>query len=130
VQKVIAFMMTMKKSVAILGALLVAQLASRVAGKSPELNPVTFEEAVHTKNAFIKFYAPWCGHCKSLAPIWDALADKYADSSSVVVGSVDCTTEENKDLCGEYGVQGYPTLKVRMIIMSVFYLLTVHCRLS
>jgi len=102
-------MMTMNKSVAILGALLVAQSASRVA-----------EEAVHTKNAFIKFYAPWCGHCKSLAPIWDELADKYADSSSVVVGSVDCTTEENKDLCGEYGVQGYPTLKVRMIIMSVF----------
>jgi protein disulfide-isomerase A6 len=112
-------MMTVNRSVAFLGALLVAQSASRVAAKSVELNPMTFEEAVHTKNAFIKFYAPWCGHCKSLAPDWDALADKYSDSSSVVIGSVDCTTDENKDLCGEYGVQGYPTLKVRMIIMSV-----------
>lgn len=92
----------------ILGALLAA---SQAAAKSPELNPRTFEEAIHTKNTFVKFYAPWCGHCKSLAPDWDALADTYSASSSVVIGSVDCTAEGNEDLCQQYGVQGYPTLK-------------------
>jgi len=66
---------------------------------------------INSKNAFIKFYAPWCGHCKALAPDWDDLADKYASSSSVFIGSVDCTSEDNDDLCHQYGVQGYPTLK-------------------
>lgn len=39
------------------------------------------------------------------------VADTYASSSSVLIGSVDCTTDENSDLCQQYGVQGYPTLK-------------------
>ena len=110
----------MNKSIAIFSVLLMAPSASRVTAKSVELNPKTFEEAIHTKNAFVKFYAPWCGHCKALAPDWDSLAEKYAASSSVVIGSVDCTTDENKDLCQEYGVQGYPTLKVRAFIMYLF----------
>ena len=80
-------------------------------GKSPELNPKSFDELVHSKNAFIKFYAPWCGHCKALAPDWDQLADMYASSPSVVIASVDCTTDDNDELCHQYGVQGYPTLK-------------------
>ena len=53
----------------------------------------------------------WCGHCKALAPDWDELAAKYAGSSSVIIGSVDCTAEDNEELCHTFGVQGYPTLK-------------------
>jgi len=94
-----------------LSALLVLAHASLVMGKSPELNPTTFDEAVASKNVFVKFYAPWCGHCKSLAPDWDALADQYAGSPSVLVGSVDCTADENSDLCSAHDVSGYPTLK-------------------
>lgn len=59
--------------------------------------------------SIIKYYR--CGHCKALAPDWDTLADKYSASPSVLIASVDCTIEENKDLCQEYGVSGYPTLK-------------------
>mmetsp|Transcript_12890 Transcript_12890/g.21047 ORF Transcript_12890/g.21047 Transcript_12890/m.21047 type:complete len:211 (+) Transcript_12890:30-662(+) len=102
--------MTMNKSIT-LGALLVLPFASQVAGKSVELNPKTFEEAIHNKNAFVKFYAPWCGHCKSLAPTWDELADSFAASPSLVIGSVDCTAGDNEELCSGYGVQGYPTIK-------------------
>lgn len=53
----------------------------------------------------------WCGHCKALAPDWDKLADMYATSLSVSIASVDCTSDDNDELCHQYGVQGYPTLK-------------------
>lgn len=60
------------------------------------------------KNTFIKFYAPWCGHCKKLKPDWDKLGTEFLDSS-VVIGEVDCTVE--KEICSKEGVSGYPTLK-------------------
>jgi len=44
-----------------------------------------------------------------MKPDWDALGDEYASSSSVVIADVDCTVEN--DLCSNYGVQGYPTIK-------------------
>jgi protein disulfide-isomerase-like protein len=59
---------------------------------------------------FIKFYAPWCGHCKRLAPIWSMLAQDFKGSKQVGVASVDCT--QHGDLCNTQGVRGYPTLKV------------------
>ena len=46
---------------------------------------------------------------KSMKPQWDALAESYADSSSVGVYDVDCTVEG--ELCQKHGVQGYPTIK-------------------
>jgi len=46
-----------------------------------------------------------------MKPAWDKLGDLHADSKTVIIGDVDCTTDENKPLCGQYGVQGYPTIK-------------------
>ena len=57
---------------------------------------------------FIKFYAPWCGHCKQLAPIWEQFHRKNSDK--VNVGKVDCTDENAKSLCAKVGVRGFPTL--------------------
>lgn len=45
-------------------------------------------------DVFIEFYAPWCGHCKSLAPKYDALAEKLAGISSVVIAKIDATENE------------------------------------
>ena len=56
---------------------------------------------------FIKFYAPWCGHCKALTPVWEELSEK---NKSFNVGKVDCTDEDNFELCVQFGVKGYPTL--------------------
>ena len=53
------------------------------------LNDGNFKQEVlqSGKNAFVKFYAPWCGHCKAAAPAWNELGAKYADSASVLVGA-------------------------------------------
>lgn len=62
------------------------------------------------KAAFVEFYAPWCGHCKALAPVWEKLGQIYAgDSKTVVIGKVDTTQES--EIGAKYEIQGYPTLK-------------------
>lgn len=52
-----------------------------------------------------------CGHCKSMAADWEKLANDYVNHASILIAEVDCTLEENDDLCQENGVQGFPTLK-------------------
>ncbi|KAM0751141.1 thioredoxin-like protein [Meredithblackwellia eburnea MCA 4105] len=58
--------------------------------------------------AFIKFYAPWCGHCKSLAPKWKDLA--AAVKGTVNIYEVDCEDGRNKRVCRQEGIGSYPTL--------------------
>jgi protein disulfide-isomerase-like protein len=58
------------------------------------------------RTIFVKFYAPWCGHCKALAPDWKKLAGEFDGH----VGKIDCTIEQ--ELCKAEGVKGYPTLKL------------------
>ena len=63
---------------------------------------------VSDKPWFIKFFAPWCGHCKRLAPIWTEFNKLH--QSEINVGAVDCTDADSKPVCSAMEVQGYPTL--------------------
>lgn len=77
-----------------------------------ELTEATFDQETKENVWMIKFYAPWCGHCKQLAPIFDQLpanAD-VKEAGNVRVAKVDCTTE--RSICDRFSIQSYPTLKV------------------
>merc|ERR1719478_1261534 len=58
---------------------------------------------------FIKFYAPWCGHCKRMHAAWEQLAKANPDAN---IARVDCTDKSNRPACSEQGVRGFPTVKV------------------
>lgn len=56
----------------------------------------------------VEFYAPWCGHCKNLAPEWEEAAQKL--SGQVKLGMVDATAHES--LGSKYGIKGFPSIKL------------------
>lgn len=59
---------------------------------------------------FVKFYAPWCGHCKKMAPGYASLAKRiHSEDSGVVIAKLDATI--HKEAATAHGVQGFPTLK-------------------
>lgn len=85
--------------------LAVVAVAGATAVTKESLAELAGERAV-----YIKFFAPWCGHCKAMAPAWEALTKDYEDSDTLFVAECDCTGE-CKDLCSHVGVQGYPSIK-------------------
>lgn len=68
-----------------------------------------FKEIVtdNDNDVLIEFYAPWCGHCKKLAPIWDELAANFKDVSGLTIAKMDATANEVDGV----DIRGYPTLK-------------------
>ncbi|OCH94004.1 protein disulfide isomerase [Obba rivulosa] len=77
-----------------------------------ELTPDNFDSVIgQGKPALVEFFAPWCGHCKNLAPVYEELADAYAYAKDkVIIAKVDADGV-GKPLGHKYGVSGFPTLK-------------------
>lgn len=100
-------------------ALLKERLSGKASGDSSEksepsasvvLTSQNFDELViKSKDLWIvEFFAPWCGHCKKLAPEWKKAANNL--KGKVKLGHVDCDAE--KSLMSRFNVQGFPTILV------------------
>ena len=88
-----------------------AEAASAEANVENGLHILTegsFAKTVSSGDTFIKFYAPWCGHCQKLVPTWGELAKKFEKDETVKIAKLDCTQAQS--VCQENEVKGYPTL--------------------
>jgi thiol-disulfide isomerase/thioredoxin len=61
-------------------------------GGAVALTSGNWDAKLKGKGAFVKFLAPWWGHCKSMKPDWDALAAEFNTSETVLIGDVDCVS--------------------------------------
>ncbi|CAI0460309.1 unnamed protein product [Linum tenue] len=117
------FLWVQKRMCSDLVVLIKALLKDRLHGKSTsgsseksepnasvELNARNFDELVmKSKDLWIvEFFAPWCGHCKKLAPEWKKAASNL--KGKVKLGHVDCDSE--KSFMSRFNIQGFPTIKV------------------
>jgi len=57
------------------------------------------------KDVFVEFYAPWCGHCKKLAPEWEKLGDAFNEVENVIIAKIDATENDTPE-----DIKGFPTL--------------------
>lgn len=78
------------------------------------LDSSNFEATVKHGYTFVKFYAPWCGHCQEMAPDWNDLANHFFEKPiagvDLTIAEVDCV--EAAMTCMDEGVDGYPSIKL------------------
>ena len=83
---------------------------------SVELNSENFEETVKNNNiVFVDFWASWCGPCKSFAPIYEEISEKYPD---ILFGKVN--TEEQQELASHFQIRSIPTIMAIKETVIVF----------
>mmetsp|Transcript_79249 Transcript_79249/g.164491 ORF Transcript_79249/g.164491 Transcript_79249/m.164491 type:complete len:482 (+) Transcript_79249:52-1497(+) len=96
------------RTVLAVAALLLAPLPAIAAEAVVSLTGANFDQHLKdNKKTLVEFYAPWCGHCKKLAPDYEKAAS-ILQGQEVSLAKIDATAE--KDLAAKYGVKSFPTL--------------------
>jgi thiol-disulfide isomerase/thioredoxin len=83
-------------------------------GEIVHLTDQDFDEKTKGKLWFVMFHAPWCSHCKHLAPTWEELAGQV--KGYINIGKVDATKESA--LAKRFGIDRFPMLKLYVFIIT------------
>lgn len=71
----------------------------------------TLENTINQdKDVLVEFYAPWCGHCKSLEPIYTKLAEGLKGVDNIVIAKIDASNNDVKHIVGKNTIAGFPTI--------------------
>ncbi|KAJ2719298.1 hypothetical protein GGI07_005292 [Coemansia sp. Benny D115] len=98
------------KFATVAAAAAIASVAMAATSGVVDLTPKNFKQVVDgSKDVLVKFYAPWCGHCKNMAEDYEKLAEGYDHAEGVVIAEVNA--DDHRDLGSKFDVQGFPTLK-------------------
>ena len=99
---------------------MVSFITEKTGVKSNIVKPINYVKNLDDSNfdsvisagdhVLVEFYAPWCGHCKNLKPIYEKVAATFANEKSCIVAAIDATTVPS--IAEKYDVSGYPTLKM------------------
>ena len=81
-----------------------------------------FEKEIQSGYTFVKFYAPWCGHCQKLAPKWDVLATQYSLRNDVNIAKIDCTNDETKSICTSEKVRMYIKITFKKLFSKFIFI--------
>ncbi|CAM9202220.1 unnamed protein product [Sphacelaria rigidula] len=105
----------LRRAVALAAPLLIA---SNVAVATEDavmvVNGGNIEQAIKdNEHLVVEFYAPWCGHCKKLAPALSEAAEKIKEvDPNIVFAKMDCTLDENKEFKQKMGISGFPSFRL------------------
>lgn len=94
----------------LLAVVLLLATISPASAEMIDLNPANFDKIVKdpSKNVFVLFYAPWCGHCNRMKPEWNNLAQDFPVSGTTLIARINA--DEHKKIAAKYNVNGFPTI--------------------
>ncbi|KTG31705.1 hypothetical protein cypCar_00010875 [Cyprinus carpio] len=85
------------------------------------LSPKNVDSVLFNSTAavLVEFYATWCGHCVAFSPTWKNLARDIKEwKPAVDLAAIDCADESNRKVCTNFGITGFPSLKVTLDLLQ------------